>query len=1080
MPIVPRNRDEVIATVTRISTQTEGDRAALLERLGALVGVDTRVIGQGEGELDSVMAVLMLPAAMVARLLPVGLQLAPNPLSPVGKHPLIVQLSHDHFEFGDMDYDEMLLAVPYVQLSSFDAPRRGPFLYMPRLYLNADLPRLLGVYLYGYEKRDAIIERRLPAGGEGSYRVSDPAGEPLLEATITPDGVRGRPDSFARFVQLRQLLELPTISQAARIWDADAARSEELSPFLASNLVYGFDDPGAWLEPVSVRLEISGSFTPYGLAGRYALPSLAAASLGAFRTSVKLKVALPSAPATLRYPVPKPARRQRVLVLGGGPAACAAAYWMARQTDRYEVHMYTQGFRLGGKCAAGRNPAADARIEEHGLHAFLGFYENAFRTVRSVYRTAGIPIEGPGEGGAIEPLGGAFIGSNQNGLMIELDHQWKYFRTPLEQNDRVPGHVPAEAQQDDGEEASAGVGRPPVSGMGELMVEALRHAARQTRMMERRNVAAARELARSVRAREHEGVLARLRERIRDFADDVADELQWTPAQLVQYIVDYLEDRAMLGIERWLGEGPNGPLRPVLGFVRLLIRLLDEKVDHHPHDDEVWYRWMTLSSVLTAVAGLIEDGVIHLDQLDGEDLWAWFKRHELDPRLLPAGLRDVPMINAQKEGSPAIAAVYETLFAHGKDRAEPRELAAGVGLRWFFLAAIGYAGLPAYEFKYSCPQTLFTPYYKALTGALGAKIHFFHRCTELIVEGEGEDRRLVGVKLQRQATVKGGSHAYDPFLPDPPPQTPAAIPPWPIAPNYDQLVEGARLEAQGVDLESPYSPWPGVGEVELRLGRDFDVCILGIALGALPPLTEALWRPEASTYDPRWKRMLKELAVTQTVSMQLWFDHPESELYEVKRDVDGNEGTGRGLLTGYVGPEPSMGDFTHLLEWEGWPAGKRPKFLAYHTGSLTATSVLELQPFADHGYPARANAAWRARARAWLTENHAGFYHRAPHDWAGFVAWLSVPSNASPNADRFDAQYFNAGPMPSDRYVLSQPKGMPARLGQMESGVAGLYLCGDWTRTDLNCGCVEAATQSGMLCARGLSGHPVYVWHPGV
>jgi hypothetical protein len=52
-------------------------------------------------------------------------------------------------------------------------------------------------------------------------------------------------------------------------------------------------------------------------------------------------------------------------------------------------------------------------------------------------------------------------------------------------------------------------------------------------------------------------------------------------------------------------------------------------------------------------------------------------------------------------------------------------------------------------------------------------------------------------------------------------------------------------------------------------------------------------------------------------------------------------------------------------------------------------------------------------------------------------------------------------------------------MGQMESGVWGLYLCGDWTRTDMNCGCVEAAVQSGMLCARGLSGHPVYVWHPG-
>lgn len=1077
MPIDPNDRQHVIDIATRVATR--GGDPEQLERLAALTGVDTQAIGQGEGDLDAVMAVLMLPAEQVARLLPVGLGLAPNPLAPVGKHPVLVQLSHWRFEFGDMDYREMMLAVPYVQLSSFDAPRRGPFLYMPRLYLDAELPRLLGVYLYGYEKEAAeIIDQPPQPGRPGRYRVGVEGTDALrLAATIEAFHEPAEaPSAFPVFTAWRQLLEMPTISQAARIWDADAAASDTLSPMLASNLVYRFDAPEATIEPVGLELTIGSRFTPRGLSGTYRVPPLprgpyqGPAMLGAFRTRVKVGVALPSSPATLRYPVPPPARRQRVLVLGGGPAACAAAYWLARQRDRYEVQLYTQGFRLGGKCAAGRNPQANDRIEEHGLHAFLGFYQNAFRTVRNVYETVGIPIEADGA-----PLGGAFVGSNQNGLMIDFEGRWIYRRTPLYPNDRIPGQVPEEARDDDGDVGPDGNGS--VTGMGELLLEAFRHVARQTEMMERRSVEVTRAVARRMRERD-DGIVARLVDRLRDFGDSLTDS--WTPTEIVRYIATYLENRAVDVLEGWLADGPKGPLGPVIAVVRLYLDRLDAEVKRDGHDPDVWYRWMSLSSVLTAVIGIIEDRVTHLDQLDDQDTWAWFKEHGLDPRLLPEDLRDEPVEGGQVQGSPAIAAVYETLFAHAEDRPVPRQLAAGVGLRWFFLSAVGYAGYPAYEFMYSAPQTLLTPYYKALTGPLEAQVCFFHRVLELEVEGEGEARRLVRVRLQRQATVKGGPHAYDPFLPNPPPSNPSDLPPWPIEPNYDQLVEGERLRTEHVDLESPYSPWPGVGEVVLEQGRDFDVCILGIALGALPPLTQALWSPESRSHDPRWARMFDDIAITQTISLQLWFDHPESALYDMGVDVDGNPDSGRGLLTGYVLPEPSMGDFTHLLEWEGWPQDHRPKFLAYHTGSLTAKSVHALPPFSDHEYPERTNAAWRAHARQWLMGAHTGFYSKAPSTWEGFVGWLSVPSNTPPNADRFDVQYFNAGPQPSDHYVLSQPKGMAARMGQMESGVTHLYLCGDWTRTDMNCGCVEAATQSGMLCARGLSGHPVYVWHPGV
>ncbi|HVM97215.1 MAG TPA: NAD(P)-binding protein, partial [Candidatus Acidoferrales bacterium] len=53
----------------------------------------------------------------------------------------------------------------------------------------------------------------------------------------------------------------------------------------------------------------------------------------------------------------------------------------------YEVTVYQMGWRLGGKGASGRGPSG--RIEEHGLHLWMGFYENAFRIMRECYAELG-------------------------------------------------------------------------------------------------------------------------------------------------------------------------------------------------------------------------------------------------------------------------------------------------------------------------------------------------------------------------------------------------------------------------------------------------------------------------------------------------------------------------------------------------------------------------------------------------------------------------------------------------------------------------------------------------------------------
>jgi len=80
--------------------------------------------------------------------------------------------------------------------------------------------------------------------------------------------------------------------------------------------------------------------------------------------------------------------RRRIVILGGGMSAISTAWALTEEPDwntRYDITLYQMGFRLGGKGASGRNAQRSDRIEEHGLHVWLGFYDNAFSLMRRCY-----------------------------------------------------------------------------------------------------------------------------------------------------------------------------------------------------------------------------------------------------------------------------------------------------------------------------------------------------------------------------------------------------------------------------------------------------------------------------------------------------------------------------------------------------------------------------------------------------------------------------------------------------------------------------------------------------------------------
>jgi uncharacterized protein with NAD-binding domain and iron-sulfur cluster len=135
----------------------------------------------------------------------------------------------------------------------------------------------------------------------------------------------------------------------------------------------------------------------------------------------------------------------RVAILGGGAGAMAAAFALtatAEQRRKYRLTVYQQGWRLGGKGASGRNAAAGQRIEEHGLHIWLGFYENAFRLMRDCYAEWQAPAASPVRGfdDAFRPLDSLTVIDR---LGDENDGPWDFWNVEFPRYPGSPGVDPS-------------------------------------------------------------------------------------------------------------------------------------------------------------------------------------------------------------------------------------------------------------------------------------------------------------------------------------------------------------------------------------------------------------------------------------------------------------------------------------------------------------------------------------------------------------------------------------------------------------------------------------------------------------
>ena len=138
-------------------------------------------------------------------------------------------------------------------------------------------------------------------------------------------------------------------------------------------------------------------------------------------------------------------RRPRVAILGGGMGGLAAAWRLSEPgwRDRFDrITVYQRGWRLGGKGASSRG--RHGRIEEHGLHVWLGFYENAFRLLRECYDELDRPTTDPHAPiltwrDAMQPAGTI-------GLEDREGDAWRHWLARFAPNDLEPGDPDAPTQ----------------------------------------------------------------------------------------------------------------------------------------------------------------------------------------------------------------------------------------------------------------------------------------------------------------------------------------------------------------------------------------------------------------------------------------------------------------------------------------------------------------------------------------------------------------------------------------------------------------------------------------------------------
>jgi uncharacterized protein with NAD-binding domain and iron-sulfur cluster len=440
--------------------------------------------------------------------------------------------------------------------------------------------------------------------------------------------------------------------------------------------------------------------------------------------------------------------------------------------------------------------------------------------------------------------------------------------------------------------------------------------------------------------------------------------------------------------------------------------------------------------MLTVMIGIIRDELLWdgFGTINHLDFREWLTKHGAQPSTL-----DGPDVRVTYDESFADSVGPSTTGTPAdRTRWPDGAFAAGAALYGLVRTQLPYRGSVMWQANGGMGDTAVAPMYETLAKR-GVDVRFFQNITNI---GVDRDALVVDrIDVLQQARPKGDYHPLVDVK---------GLGCWPSHPKWEDLEGGDELAASDVVFEFGEAE-PHAVTKTLRLGVDFDKVVLAISAAALPAICG-----EVMDASPAFRTMLDHTHTIQTQAFQLWLTTPPIEL---------GFAYGHTATSSFIEPVDTACDNSQLLWSEDWPAGNEPKSVWYFCGTM---DDIDGEDDWDH-------ADQRVRAAAY------GYLDAIGQQWPGAVGpdgfrWdlLYTDRDVSGPA-RFDTQFWRANITLTERYVQTLPGTVQYRLAADESGLANLFLAGDWTRNGMDIGAVEATVMSGMLAARAISGSPAKI-----
>lgn len=505
--------------------------------------------------------------------------------------------------------------------------------------------------------------------------------------------------------------------------------------------------------------------------------------------------------------------RKKIAVIGGGLSSITAIYYLSQLPDfeeKYEITLYQMGWRLGGKGASGINQKIGFRIEEHGLHLWMGFYENAFCMMRDIYAKLNRPPDSP-----LSTFEDAFKG--QPFMIFEeyVDGEWIDWKIHFP---KLPGKV--------------GDGR--AVGWKELLDGARDFLLHEFGVHQKLH---------STKDKKHRLIRLFLKAIDRLFGKtdlNANSEVK----EVIHSVFSSLESINYQDREHHIDRLQH--------LKHIIWDLLGHMVER---SNPLRRLWVVIDLLTTILSGMIKDGVLEFEnelkldftRINTYDYAEWLKKHGADPGLT------IP--------SPMVKSMYDGPFAFKHGDITQANAEAGTMLNIFLRMAFTCKENVIWRMQAGMGDTIFAPAYQWLQQFDNIHFEFFHKATDIKLS---EDKKCVQhIVFEKQVELKDQNLAYQPLV------RVNGLDCWPSEPLYDQInpEQAQLLIEKNINLESSWSTWDKSTSKVISLHKDFDELIIGASLASLPHFASELVDNNCAIQN-----MLQHIGTVQTQAFQLWFN----------------------------------------------------------------------------------------------------------------------------------------------------------------------------------------------------------------